>query len=233
MFRIGNALYHDGEHIRSLKVLNEARNLFARDGSPMLHNVESMIELFKGRKGPETVKLRWKVREDLVRSKGKEHQETIFASAMLAKSLVEVGMRLESQRLLEETVAIAKRVLGPEHERTSSFEALLIQAKKREAQLISENEDLNDKTVEILKLTKDGNKYIIQFVKNGEMKKVKVPPSKLMLNMSTPVICLRLNGNIGHIKGFVPDAEESCHLVQFMDGRSSLVSLDALRVVFK
>ena len=249
---LGHGLKCDGELALAIKVYNEARDLFFRDNDfRMMETVDSRIDSIKGRSGPEAVQIKRKVREDLIKSKGKEHHETILASIMLGKALAETGWILEAQRLFAETVDIAKRVLGPQNPIIPTYEANLALAKIRKAHLISDNTALNGTKVEILKLTKDGSKYII-LIDGVEKKKVKVPPSKLWLSGNTPVTFCpgMLNdekrdgtakstatyfpgmpGLAGRIKGYDPTMCR--HVVELVGGASIPVSSDALRVVFE
>ena len=47
-----------------------------------------------------------------------EHESTLAAAINLAFSLSQCGQKAEAEQLLRETLALARRALGPTHERT-------------------------------------------------------------------------------------------------------------------
>ena len=138
-----------------------------------------------------------------------------------------LGNVLEAQRLLEETVEIAKKIVGPKHSLVLAGEKSLVEAKRRRGMLISENKALDQKRCEVLKLTKDGQKYVIQFEEDGELKKVKAPVTKVYLGTDTPV---SMGANIGKIRGIVK-GEEGLHVVEF-GGHEDVFPSFLFRVIF-
>ena len=139
---------------------------------------------------------------------------------------------MKAQRLYEETVPLARSYLGPSNDLLPYFEINLESSRRRAGFLIMPGSELNEKQVDILKETKDGTKYIIQYKdKTGETKKAKVPPSKLWLANTMPV---SMFGKIGKVVGY--EHIVSVHLVEFEEGGDKNivpVPWEALKLVFK
>ena len=151
---------------------------------------------------------------------GPDHERNIAQQEHVAGCLFEEGKIVEAVEHMQRTLERSKRVMGPDHKYSKrqeesiqyflyfgkeKMEELGLGVGKGVASLVSENPDLNGKSVQILRRAK-GNED--KFVVRMDGAKVKVAASKLIFPPGTPVTikdlvsASHLNGESAKVESF-------------------------------
>ena len=156
---------------------------------------------------------------------GPDHERSISQQEVVAESLFEEGKIVEAVEHMETTLERSKRVMGPYHAyckrqatKVGNFQMAYLKNLGLDvgvgcASLVSDNPNLNGKSVQILRRAKGGqDKFLVRM----DGAKVKVAASKLIFPMGTPVTIKdlvsvsHLNGESAKVESF---NKEKCRYV--------------------
>jgi len=192
---------------------------------------------------------------DSIETNGKDHITTFEKVKEYASVLFASGKHSEACDLLEEYIPRSKRVLGPDHPETRSFQIMLAEfpkslndskSKLYLAKLVGyQNPSLQGRNVFFGPAKgDDGNvvKYVVYLgdTPGGKKsKKFKVPAENLLFARGTPVVLLdlvsaqHLNGMSGKIVGFHQEEGRYKVILESDEDREIMVEKQNVRVDFE
>ncbi|KAL9179738.1 hypothetical protein ACHAXT_007708, partial [Thalassiosira profunda] len=213
-----------GDLEKARKYAGQLKSLQEKTGHHSLNGIGKIFSMIEGRMAPEKeqeqseLSIMMEMHESVVEMKGKDSIDAIKIAAQIGTELVNLRRHEESYPWHKEAHDRAKRVFGennPEYiDIKRKFLLMHSTHGPRKGTLVTTDRKLNGVDITILRATKDGKKYIVEY---GEGQKLKVSAAQFVWAADAPVN-VNDEGQVfcGYIDSF--DSKANVYRVFLMSG---------------